>query len=135
MIVLLCTRPSVRTLEIISLALYLRLRVLIHLFLHLSYALIITDDTCLQVSRIYCQFRNWEILDFVSYSTSRCTETYHSSAPHDVNISFTIIPQLGHAVFIRMLMDFALVSWSYPVDALVASTRAVSMGKYQICSD
>jgi hypothetical protein len=59
------------------------------------------------------------ILDFVSYSTSRCTETYLISAPHDVNI--TIIPQLDHAVFIRMLMDFALVSWSYPVDALVAS--------------
>lgn len=33
-----------------------------------------------------------------------------------------VIPQLNHAVFIRMLMDFALVSWSYPVVALVAST-------------
>jgi hypothetical protein len=40
MIVLLCTRPSVRTMEIISLALYLRLGVLIYFFLFQIYRML-----------------------------------------------------------------------------------------------
>jgi hypothetical protein len=119
MIVLLCTRPSVRTLEIISLALYLRSRALIHYFLHLLCTSSMADNSCPEVSRIHCWFKNWDI-----NHTSCCTNTYLNSTPHYVKI--IIVSQCDHAVFIRMLMDFALVSWSYPVVAWVASTQAVN---------